>query len=284
MTFAFIDALAAAPFAEGAAVLPLANPLSEKAGVLRPSLLPGLLESVRHNRRRERRDVRLFEVADRYSSLGETRGVGLVWTGAATAEHWSGPARPVDFYDVKGAVERVCSAFGVETRCEPAEIEYLEPGRAAAVMVDDGAGAQRIGIVGQLSSKVAAARDLPAGEDIYVGELDLDLLARVTPREVLQVRPLPRYPSIVRDLSVLVDEALPAATVRGTIRSAAPATLVSIREFDRYRGKGIPEGCISLSLRLTFRSADRTLTDAEADEAMADVLAALRRAHRAERR
>jgi phenylalanyl-tRNA synthetase beta chain len=82
---------------------------------------------------------------------------------------------------------------------------------------------------------------------------------------------------MVRDVSILVDDVLPAATIRGTIRSAAPLTLVDVREFDRYQGKGIPEGRVSLSLRLTFRSPERTLTDAEVQQAMDRVVAALAR-------
>jgi phenylalanyl-tRNA synthetase beta chain len=89
---------------------------------------------------------------------------------------------------------------------------------------------------------------------------------------------------VVRDLSILVEERLPAAAVRGTIRSAAPQTLAHVVEFDRYRGKEVAEGHISLSLRLTFRSAERTLTDEEVDGAMKDIVAALAAAHGAERR
>jgi phenylalanyl-tRNA synthetase beta chain len=88
----------------------------------------------------------------------------------------------------------------------------------------------------------------------------------------------------VRDISLLVDEALPAAAVRGTIRSGAPATLVSSAEFDRYQGKGVPDGKVSLSVRLTFRAADRTLTDEDAHAATEDIVAALKAAHGAERR
>jgi phenylalanyl-tRNA synthetase beta chain len=88
----------------------------------------------------------------------------------------------------------------------------------------------------------------------------------------------------VRDISMLVAETLPAATVRGTIRSTAPSTLVSIAEFDRYQGKGVPEGRVSLSLRLTFRAPDRTLTDEEAQIATDTIVAALRKEHGAEQR
>ena len=94
----------------------------------------------------------------------------------------------------------------------------------------------------------------------------------------------PRFPAIVRDLSILVAELLPAAAVRGTIRSSAPSTLASIAEFDRYQGKGVPEGRVSLSLRLTFRSLERTLTDDEVEAAMAAIVDALKKAHGAERR
>ncbi len=87
---------------------------------------------------------------------------------------------------------------------------------------------------------------------------------------VARAHPLPRFPSIVRDLSILVDESLLAADVRGTIQAVAPATLVRVAEFDRYQGKGIAEGKVSLSYRLTFQAPDRTLTDAEADAAMSD--------------
>jgi phenylalanyl-tRNA synthetase beta chain len=103
-------------------------------------------------------------------------------------------------------------------------------------------------------------------------------------RSPITFTPLPRHPSIARDISIVVDAALPAAAVRGTIRSAAPETLVSVREFDRYQGKGVPEGRVSLSLRLTFRSPERTLTDAEVEGAMTQILAALVAAHNAVQR
>jgi phenylalanyl-tRNA synthetase beta chain len=88
----------------------------------------------------------------------------------------------------------------------------------------------------------------------------------------------------VRDLSLIVDERLPAADVRGTIRAHAPATLVSVREFDRYQGKGVPEGQVSLSVRLTFRGPDRTLTDAEVQQSVDAIVAALAREHHAQLR
>jgi phenylalanyl-tRNA synthetase beta chain len=285
MTFAFIERQAAVPFCEsGAEPHAVANPLSEKFAVLRPSLLPGLVDASAHNRRRERKDIRLFEAGSRFTASGEGRAVGLVWCGAADEPNWSAPTRSVDFFDIKGVVERLCAAFGVGVELRPAERGFLERGRAAEVWTAGADASQLLGVAGRLAPPVIEARGFPAAEEMYAAEIDLSLLGVVAARDDLRAQPLPRYPSIVRDVSLLIDEALPAAAVRGTIRSAAPATLASIVEFDRYQGKGVPEGRVSLSLRLTFRAPDRTLTDQEAQDATARILTALRTTHGAEQR
>jgi len=285
MTFAFVERDAALPFCEpGVDPAAIANPLSEKFAVLRPSLLVGLLDSCAHNRRRDRRDVRLFETGSRFTASGEGRAAGFTWCGAADGPHWSSPTRPVDFFDAKGVVEALAAAFGVEIECVAAARPFLASGRSAAVQVAGSAPPRLLGVVGQLLPAVAEARGFPPSEEIFAGELDLDALAAAASADDMKARTLPRFPAIVRDLSILIDEALPAAAVRGTIRSAAPDTLVSVVEFDRYQGKGVPEGRISLSLRLTFRAPDRTLTDEEAEQATAGIVHALRAAHDAERR
>jgi phenylalanyl-tRNA synthetase beta chain len=296
MTFAFVEAAAAAPFADPATVVGVANPLSEKYAVLRPSLLPGLVDAAAHNRRREHHDVRLFETGTRFSNAGETRAVAGVWCGAGTPPHWSGGAREVDFFEVKGVVEAVANGLGLALEFEPAVSQYFVEGRTAAVNFRLKADAtenaaerktdisRRFGLLGRMAPSVLAARGFPAGDALYAFELDLDAVPALTPADDLRAESLPRFPSVVRDVSVLVDSTLPAAAVRGTIRSSAPATLVHAVEFDRYRGKGVPEGRVSLSLRLTFRSPERTLTDAEVDAAMTQILRALADAHGAVQR
>jgi phenylalanyl-tRNA synthetase beta chain len=285
MTFAFMEREAALPFCErGFEPVGVANPLSEKFAVLRPSLLAGLVDSCAHNRRRERKDIRLFESGSRFTSSGEGRAVGLVWCGAATGPHWSAPTAQVDFFDVKGVVQRICEAFGIDAEFIGANCAFLVRGRAAEVRGRCNGSAITLGVVGQLLPSVAEARGLPASEDLYVAELDLDAIERAAATDDRPVESLPRFPSIVRDISIVVDDTLPAAEVRGTIRSAAPSTLVSIVEFDRYQGKGVPEGRISLSLRLTYRAVDRTLTDGEAQDATERIVEVLRTTHRAERR
>jgi phenylalanyl-tRNA synthetase beta chain len=282
MTFAFIERAAAEPFYEpNVPPAAIANPLSEKFAVLRPSLLPGLIDSASHNRRRGRKDVRLFESGSRFGAAGEGRAVGLVWSGAGNALHWSAPQRTVDFFDIKGAVELLCASHGIaDVEYAPSDVAYLVRGRAGEAR----AGGARLAVLGQLQPTIAEARGFPSGEEVYVAECDLDALATRIPGGELRTASLPKFPSIVRDVSILVDEALPAAVVRGTIRSAAPETLHSIVEFDRYQGKGIPDGRVSLSLRLTFRSPERTLTDDEVEGAMGAIVETLRREHAAERR
>src|SRR5438105_7848044 len=281
MTFGFVASAAAAPFASEGELAPIANPLSENFAVLRPSALPSLVDAVAHNRRREQRDVRLFEVGNRFTrSTGERRSIACAWTGAASVEHWSSGARDVDFFDMKGVVECVGEALRLEVTTDAHRENWLVPGRSAAVL----ARGERIGVMGQLTPAIAEAHGLPANDAVYVAEIDLDAAENLAPKEDMRIEALPRYPSVTRDISILIDAALSADAVRATARAAAPPTLVQIREFDRYQGKGIPEGKVSLSLRLTFRASDRTLTDAEVHSAMEAIVAALIERHGAVQR
>jgi phenylalanyl-tRNA synthetase beta chain len=178
--------------------------------------------------------------------------------------------------------------LGVPVRAEPAREPYLVAGQAASLLVADGPerGAV-VGVAGQLAPAVADARGLPRQDRVMVAELNLDLLQRARVASSDAATPLPRHPFVVRDLSIVVSNALPAEIIRGTILAAGrhlPAPLVASNFFDRYQGKGIPEGAVSLSIRLTFQAADRTLTDAEVNQSVDAILAALVREHRAVQR
>jgi phenylalanyl-tRNA synthetase beta chain len=286
VTFGITEAAAVVAFvapAASATVVAVANPLSAKFDTLRPTLLPGLVDAVAHNRRHGRRDVAFFEIGSRFTVDGETRGVALAWTGSAVPEHWSAPPREVDFFDVKGVVEQLSQALGADTRVERAATPFLVDGQTAAVLAGD----RRLGIIGQVTPEVVEQRGAPRGDKIFVAELDLDAVAAVAqPRDVL-VRTLPRHPTVVRDLSIVVVDTLPAETIRGTIHAAADeaaAPLVSVSFFDRYQGKGVAQGSVSLSVRLTFQAPDRTLTDAEVQRAFDTILASLVREHAAVQR
>jgi phenylalanyl-tRNA synthetase beta chain len=281
VTFGFMSEPAATPFAAEGDLVPIANPLSENFAVLRPSVLPGLVDAVAYNRRREQRDVRLFEIGARFTrAAGEGRAVACAWTGMAAPEHWSGSGRAVDFFDVKAIVERVCEAVGVEVQASVSVRPWLTPGQSANVVSNGSV----VGAMGRLLPALADAHGLPASDPVYVAEIDLDVLERLAAGRAIRVAPLPRYPSVTRDISILIDDRVTADAIRQTIRDAAPPTLVRTSEFDRYQGKGIPEGRVSLSLHLTFRSSDRTLTDVEVQAAMDQIIAALKDRHGAVQR
>ena len=286
VTFGFIERRAAEGFvAEGAvaSIVPVANPLSAKFDVLRPSLLPGLVDAVAHNRRHGRRDVGVYEIGSRFStSTGESRGVALAWTGG-TSEHWSGVAHPVDFFDAKGVVELFCAALGVAPTFASARLPYLVPGQSAAVLLNG----DTVGVIGQVTPALMERAGAPRQDAVFVAELDLDRLERLRTTTIEWVTPLPRHPFVVRDLSIVVSDALPAEIIRGTIHRAGDgqtAPLVAITFFDRYQGKGVPEGSISISVRLTFQAPDRTLTDSEVQTTFDTILAALVREHAAVQR
>jgi phenylalanyl-tRNA synthetase beta chain len=247
--------------------------------------VPGLIAAVGHNRRHGRRDVQLFEIGTRFARSGEERVLALAWTGLATPDHWSGGRRDADFFDIKGVVEAVAGQFEVTLAVDlPVEgsvpHRVLVPGRAAIVKHGD----RVVGWMGQLRSEVTDPHDVPANDVVWAAEVALDVLAPAGRISAKRAMPLPRYPAAVRDVALLVDESLSAAIVRGTIRSHAPETLVSVVEFDRYQGKGIPDGKVSLALRLTFQSPERTLTDAEVESATSEVVELLAREAGAVRR
>jgi phenylalanyl-tRNA synthetase beta chain len=286
-TFGFIEAAAAelfAPAGDRAALVSVANPLSAKFDTMRPSLLPGLVDAVAHNRRHGRRDVGLFEIGARFTGVeGETRGVALALTGSPAGVHWSREGAEVDFFDAKGLVERLGEVLGVAVRLEPASVPYLAAGQSATAIAGD----RPIGHVGLLLPAIAETRGAPRGDRIFVAELNLERAGEAAAHRDELVRALPRHPTVVRDLSIVVADVLPAAIIRGTIHAAAvdgPAPLAAVAFFDRYTGKGVPDGSVSLSLRLTFQAADRTLTDAEVQRSFERILAALVSSHGAVQR
>jgi phenylalanyl-tRNA synthetase beta chain len=287
VTFGFIEketALAFSPTGDASAIVDVANPLSAKFDAMRPSLVPSLLEAVAHNRRHGRRDVGLFEIGSRFTSgEGEVKAVAFAWTGNDGVEHWSAPGREVDFFDLKGTTELLCEALGSTVRLEKADVPNLVPGQSASVE----ANGTIVGYLGQVTPAACERAGAPRHDKVFVAELNLDRLAAVRTVHDERVKPLPRFPSIVRDLSILVAESLPAEIIRGTIQAAADdaaAPLTTIGFFDRYKGKGVPDGSVSVSVRLTFQASDRTLTDNEVQQAFDKILAALVAHHGATQR
>jgi phenylalanyl-tRNA synthetase beta chain len=199
-------------------------------------------------------------------------------------QHWSERTREADFFDATSLVSTIADALDASVLLQPvsAPPSFLVAGQAAEVVAGakDSAVSTRcqVGLVGRLTPAVGESLGLPAEVPAYVGELAIEPLAQFL-RTSLKATAPPRFPAVDRDISILLDDTTAAQTVRDNVRALALPHLLGLREFDRYAGKGIPEGKVSLSLRLTFRAHDRTLTDAEVQSAMDDVLSALKEKH-----
>jgi phenylalanyl-tRNA synthetase beta chain len=290
VTFGFTSVPAAEAFVTGESIVPIKNPLSEAFAVLRPSLLPGLVESAGRNIRRGQPDVQLFEIGNRFTQQsGETQAIAFIWTGSGRPQHWSERTREVDFFDATSLVSTLAEALDASVLFQPpgALPSFLVAGQAANVIAsakDSSAShGAPVGLVGRLSPAVGETLGLPAEAPAYVVELAIEPIAQFR-RTTLKASAPPRFPSVDRDISILVDDTTVAQSVRDTLGGLDMPHLVGLREFDRYGGKGIPDGKVSLSLRLTFRAADRTLTDSEVQRAMDDVLSALKEKHGAVQR
>ena len=254
--------------------VPLLNPLSAEESHLRDALSPGLLRRLEHNWAHGVRDVRLFEIGTVFLPAGdgaiprEEIRVAAVFSGPRRPPHWSGPAGVWDLWDLKGVLDELAAEYGAAL--EPGAFsplaDLVEPAESFRLAVDG----VETGGGGRVSAR---AVDAPAwAEAAWVVEA---LLPAVRSAAVAPYRPLPEFPAVERDLALLVPDAVTAREVEETIRGSAGPLLESVHPFDLYAGKGVPGGTRSVAWRLRFRTAERTLTDAEVDAPVARVLAAL---------
>jgi phenylalanyl-tRNA synthetase beta chain len=260
ISLSFVSHQHAAEFSSALAV-EIANPLSEEAAVMRTSMLPGMLEMLAWNLNRGVSDVRLFEAGNIYEKAGERaeeRGrIALGATGAAAPARVHQAARPYAFFDMKGDLEALLAMF--EHRAlyfDTNAAEHFHPGRAARAVMDGATVAQ----FGQIHPSVAQARKLR--QEVYVAELYLDRLYQHALRE-LKYTPIPRFPAVARDFSLIFDDAVVFEQIRGAVARLGIAELRGFAPVEIFRGGAIPAGQYSVLLRATFQAADRTLRDEE---------------------
>ena len=261
---------------EGAdAFVRLSNPIVEGARLMRPTLLPGLLESLRRNFNHGTRNVRLFETGRVFAASvdGEVRpneveAFALVVTGQAL-EEGRATAGELDFYDLKGALESAADAMRVGgLEFEPASVRHLREGQSARVTLKGAA----VGTLGRLSEDVASLYKFR--QPVYVAEVSLTALL-TSGEEPARYTPLPRFPSVVRDVSLLADRRAGFGEMRRAVLSLGMEECRSVALVDVYEGGNVPEGKRSVTLRVEYRADDRTLRDEEADEMHARVVAEL---------
>jgi phenylalanyl-tRNA synthetase beta chain len=257
----FLNGLAAEGAGAPATPLRLANPLSEEQAVMRTSLIPGLLETLRRNTLQQVQDLRLFEAAKVFlpqpgaeQPREEAWLAGLIY-GAREEVSWAAPREAVDFFDLKGAVETLLS--GLQIPEVNFRREHLPAYLCQGVKVF--AGDLELGWLGEVEPAVGDKLDLEGS--IFVFNLALTALAQAAAPPLFT--PLPRYPAVYRDIALVLPAGVPAAQVNQALYRHGAPWLVEARLFDVYTGDQVPPGKRSLAFRLSYRDPERTLTDEE---------------------
>ena len=244
----------------------LANPIIEDAASMRGTLLPGLLSSVRHNFNHGIRDVKLFEIGRIFSISNagelpqETLALALVATGGTLEQHRAQAEREVDFFDLKGALEAAVNWMNLSPLTfTPGSVRHLRVGQSALIKSGNGTA---VGTIGRLAENVATSYKFR--QPVYVLELDLGALLD-GPVKTIQYSPLPRYPSVMRDISLLVNRNVALDEIFAAVHKQEVADCRSVRLVGTFEGGNIQSSKRSVTLRLEYRSDERTLRDEEVE-------------------
>lgn len=259
----------------GKHLVSLSNPIIEGVTLMRPTLLPGLLEAVRHNFNHGTRSVRLCELGRVFaaSTSGELpverESLAFVMTGGAVEAGRAGAGRELDFYDLKGALEAAADAMNIGAlEFAAASVGHLREGQAARASV----GGRAIGTLGRLGEELAASYKFR--QPVYVAEVDFSTLLETKEPPVLY-RPLARHPSVVRDISLLIDRRTTFAELKRAVLDLGLEFCRGVELVDVFEGASLPEGKRSVTLRVEYRADERTLRDEEVDELHAGVIGTL---------
>ena len=272
ISITFISEQDAKTFGKGEA-LALANPLSEEAGYMRNSLVPGLLNMIGYNLNRGTSDVRLFEAGEAFEKLGdrhdERRRLAFAATGNLAPRSLHGEAQPVTFFHLKGDLEQLLAGFQHTTLYfDDKAPAYFHPGRSARAVLDG----ETVAYFGQLHPEVAAARKLR--QDVFLAEVMLDRLYRDPLREPKYQR-ISKFPAVGRDFSFFFDDAITFERMRSAVNGLAVAELQSFVPAEIYRGDKVGTGKYSTLLHAEFQSKERTLRDDEVAQWSAQIVKAL---------
>ncbi|MDF1759013.1 MAG: phenylalanine--tRNA ligase subunit beta [Coxiellaceae bacterium] len=265
MNYPFISEQAQILF-DGDKPLHLSNPMASDMAVMRTSLLPGLINNVEHNLKRQQDTVRLFEYGACFQlqadkTVKQDQRLAAVIAGHANPLQWGKDKRQVDFYDIKGDVETLLSKWGVGF--ERAELEYLHPGRSVNVMVDG----KVIGCIGQLHPELQKQHGLKT--EVYIMELVVSELADT---KLAEFKLISKFPEMKRDLAIIVPDHVAAKEIVETIHAVGGDILKSCAIFDMYKGGSVIEGSKSVALELVFQDSDRTLVDEDVNSVIHNIV------------
>ena len=251
-------------------VVGVRNALSEEYSYLRPSILPSLTKVASHNFSYGVDDIAVFEVGKVYKREGEEKVIGIAVAGGREKSWRSGKEGLVnDFFYLKGVVESLLEALGIEASFEPAHHPLLNPLCTARIKVREGG----LGFIGEIGEQLRQFYDI--NKSLYLGELKVSLLREARRRERV-FTPLPKYPSVQRDISIIVKKDLTTENIVEIIKQESGELLEDIFLFDVYEGKPVPEGERSLAFSLTFRAKERTLSSEEVDTLVKKIKEALK--------
>jgi phenylalanyl-tRNA synthetase beta chain len=277
ITYSFVDPNLQQQLFPDRPSLRLTNPLSADLSDMRVSLWIGLVLACRENLRRQQTRVRLFEIGKKFCLQGPVQNAELkeietlagIATGARWPEQWGAPREALDFYDVKADVTNALALTGdvSSVRFEADALSCLRPGRTARIY----RGATAVGWLGELHPQVAKAINLSSTAYLFELEIDAAFISKS-----LQFNKISKFPSVRRDLSIVVDENVPLAVLQENVTVSASGLLSELRVFDVYRGSGVESGRKSIALGLILQDSSRTLTDVDADAVVTAVVTRLR--------
>lgn len=271
ITYSFVNEALQTKLVPDMACRRLANPITADMAVMRTTLWTGLLGALAHNQNRQQPRVRLFEIGRVFIAGSEPVRISAVISGPALAARWSHGAKEVDFFDVKGDVESLLDLAGInsEVRFLPATHAALQDGQCAKIETASG---RHVGWLGAFHPALHEHFNLRG--TIYLFELEW---AEVAISKLPKFSELSKFPSIERDLAVVMDQEMLSDRICECAREAAGALLRELTIFDVYQGERIDSGRKSLALRFVLQDTVRTLTDEEADQLISRVLAALQK-------
>jgi phenylalanyl-tRNA synthetase beta chain len=281
ITYSFVDARSDQAMSGVESELVLSNPISSEMSVMRSTLWPGMLLAVSRNAARQQDRIRLFEHGKSFhGSLGqhdEVDRMAGVASGMALPEQWGVKPRAVDLFDIKADVTAILGLTGLKDPIAYQAIEHpaLQPGQSAAIVRSG----QQLGYLGKLHPKHAKHFELK--RDVFVFELDIGAAFASRPPAAT---PVSKFPSIRRDIAVLVKDDISAQQIVDAVAASAPELIASVAIFDVYKGPGIEAGLKSVALGLILQETSRTLTDEDADDAMRAAVAELKKQFAAELR
>jgi len=279
ISFSFADAKLEKQLNPAVNPLMLANPISSELAAMRSTLLSSLIPCVQYNINRQQNRVRFFELGLRFDyqnaqsihDLKQIPTLALIAVGAKTAESWHGKAQPMDFFDLKGEVEEILAAGRVKVEYVRSERSWLHPGQSAEILVDG----QSVGYLGRLHPSLEDELDLGM---TWVAELDQKAVLQTY---VSNFTELSRFPSVRRDIALLINDKINISEIQGLIEKTGGELLDSTWLFDVYTGQGVEEGKRSLAFALLWQHPSRTLEDAEIKSGMDNILQVLENTYQA---